>query len=723
MGLLLRSHDGSRSIEVSLPPTWRVLAGDPVATRFHVFRAAESRRLTGAASLLFEGPDGSSSMAARFVAPGTLEFAWEAETPSDLFGATLRIRGGDDALGLVEALNATSTGGPLRWTADVDGDYRLTPSGSAPASTAVLVQKLVFGTYFGGSGSERVHAMAVAWNGSLVVAGSTGSIDFPSLAGGYDTTGDSASDAFVAGLSPDGTTLEFATFYGGSGTDSLAALAIASDGTLYISGITYSVDLPTTLGAFDTTANGNEDSYVAHMSSDGSSLLQSTYIGGSGIGSDGITNLHIDPNDGSIVVMGRTCSSDWPTTPGSFSPQLQGNCDIVVTRFSPDLSTLLASTYFGGASGDYAGVFGILADGSIVLSGLVTTPTGLPITLSRGAFPNAEPDDQAYLARLSGDLSTLVWSTWVKASIGGIHPKPDGSIVMVGGTNNPDFPTTAGAYSQEYTGQAGVSKELIACAITPDAQTLLWSTFITADGTVGGIQDSALDSEGRVYFCGSLSTPFYPFTPDAFDTTLTGLSEGQITVLDATGSNVLYASLLGVGDGLQSPARSLVVDSCAGVFVAGETHSAAFPVTPGAFDETYNGGQDAWIVRITTFNPWVDLGGGVVGVNGRPKLQPSGQLCEGEPTSIDIIDGPDNGLALLVLGASELSVPLKGGTLVPALDITVFLPLNAAGAISVPFTWVPGVPSGVDLWWQAWMPDPAGPFGFSATNGVRSTTP
>jgi hypothetical protein len=296
--------------------------------------------------------------------------------------------------------------------------------------------------------------------------------------------------------------------------------------------------------------------------------------------------------------------------------------------------------------------------------------------------------------------------------------------VLVGWSTDPDFPTTAGAFSQEFTGTPGLSIELMACAMTPDAQTLLWSTFITSDGTVNGISDSAIDPEGRVYFCGGISTFVYPFTPDAFDTTLTGLSEGQITVLDPTGSSVLYASLLGVGGGLQAPAGALAVDGCAGAFVAGETYSTDFPVTPGALDETYNGSLDAWIVRITTFNPWLDLGGGVAGVNGRPLLAPSGPMCDGDPTSLDVVDGPANGVLFLLLGISELLAPFKGGTLVPSPDVILAgLPLDAGGALSLAFAWPPDVPSGLDLWWQAWMPDAAAPFGFSATNGVRGTTP
>jgi len=600
--------------------------------------------------------------------------------------------------------------------------------GGAALPPPQFTQQLVFGSFLGGSGGDEVRAMKLTPSGQLILAGTTWSPDFPVQPGAFDPDPDVGlenTDAFVAGLSADGATLEFATFYGGSGLDSAFALEVDAEGNLLISGGSGSTDLPTTTGAFDRTYNGGPfDGFVARLSADGSALLHASYLGGSGLGSESITSMQLDPLDGSVVVSGPTSSSDWPTSPGSFSEGWLGSSSVFLSRFAPDLTELTASTYFG--TGSPAAVR-LLADGSALQSGTTSSAANLTITqVGSGAFAHADPPAGAgggsYLGRLSADFSTMLWSTWTEASFAAV-PRDDGSIVLVGATREDDFPTTPGAYSSTFTGQPGVDREHVACAITADGQQLLWATYITSESLVTSAVEAAVDDAGRIYFVSAFSGGSYPFTENAWDTELVGLSEGLLTVLDPVGSQLLYASLLGVGHGSQEVNFRLELDGCGGAYVSGDTFNREFPTTPGALDETYNGAGDAFLVRVNAISPWTNLGGWVGGVQGRPVLTPSGPLCSGDPTSLDITDGPSGGTALLVLGFSQLAAPFKAGVLLPAPDLVSALPLDAHGSGSLDFTWPEGSHSGARLWLQAWLPDAAGPAGYSATNGVLAEVP
>jgi hypothetical protein len=127
--------------------------------------------------------------------------------------------------------------------------------------------------------------------------------------------------------------------------------------------------------------------------------------------------------------------------------------------------------------------------------------------------------------------------------------------------------------------------------------------------------------------------------------------------------------------------------------------------------------------RLDAPDPWSDLGGALAGASGEPALVGSGELSSGETIGLDVTGALPLAPAALVLGASELGLPLKGGTLVPNPDFIVFgLATAGDGSFSLSATWPAGVPAGVPLVAQLWITDAAGPKGFAATNGVCSVT-
>ena len=120
---------------------------------------------------------------------------------------------------------------------------------------------------------------------------------------------------------------------------------------------------------------------------------------------------------------------------------------------------------------------------------------------------------------------------------------------------------------------------------------------------------------------------------------------------------------------------------------------------------------------------WVDLGLGLAGSAVEPPaLWGTGDLAAGTPLSVALSGALANSSATLLAGFANLSLPFKGGTLVPSVDVLVLgLPMGPGGGITLGSTWPAGIPAGFKVYLQAWVVDPAGPQGLSASNGLSGT--
>src|SRR5262249_23145598 len=151
---------------------------------------------------------------------------------------------------------------------------------------------------------------------------------------------------YVAKLDASGGTLVYSTFLGGSSIDYCYGVAVDAGGAAIITGSTISSDFPTTPGAYATTKTGRYDISVSKLDASGSTLVASTFLGGSS--DQGGTAVALD-SDGAVVVAGYTNSIDFPTTPGAYDSDINGKSDVVVAKLDPSLSTLLHATFIGGA--------------------------------------------------------------------------------------------------------------------------------------------------------------------------------------------------------------------------------------------------------------------------------------------------------------------------------------------------------------------------------------
>jgi hypothetical protein len=291
-----------------------------------------------------------------------------------------------------------------------------------------------------------------------VVVGATSSADFPVSPGAFDTSyngtaaGDTIGDGFVACLAPNGASLAFATYFGGSGIDA-AGEVHADAGGVTIAGSTGSGNFPTTPGAFDTTyGGGSDDAYCARLSADGATLLFSTLLGGNG--SDYASGLAVDAQ-GSLTLCGRTSSSAFPTTPGAYDTLYGGAAlgDTFLTRLDATASSLVFSTFLGGSDFDYVWGLAVDARGATVVVGdtsspnFPTTPGALDRTFGTGVR-------DGFVARLSPTGAELEYSTFLGSS------NDDGALAVaidalsrptvVGMTGSSTFPTTPGAYDTSF---------------------------------------------------------------------------------------------------------------------------------------------------------------------------------------------------------------------------------------------------------------------------------
>ncbi|MFX0061787.1 MAG: SBBP repeat-containing protein [Candidatus Hermodarchaeota archaeon] len=306
-----------------------------------------------------------------------------ADGSSLLYSTLIGGAGTDYGLGI--AIDSTGNAYATGYTNDASTDFPTTPGAINETRPGGLYDifvcklsadgsSLLYSTHLGGAWNEWGEAIAVDSAGNAYVAGWTlddFTTDFPTTPGAYDETHNGAEDVFVCKLSADGTSLLYSTFLGGSGDDYGYALALDSGNNVYVTGQTYDEmrDFPTTPGAINKTHNGLDDVFVCKLSADGSSLLYSTFLGGSG--NEASNALAIDSGK-NVYVTGYTEDASFPTTPGAFNETYSGFDDIFVCKisFNPPIISLTSpaneSIHRSGTTIDLS-IIGIDGDISHVL--------------------------------------------------------------------------------------------------------------------------------------------------------------------------------------------------------------------------------------------------------------------------------------------------------------------------------------------------------------------
>jgi len=285
----------------------------------------------------------------------------------------------------------------------------------APAGNA-----LTFSTFLGGSNGDVVNGIAVDTSLNVTVVGSTLSTDFPVtptalMVWNPETNSNSSTPAcaFATKLASTGKTLVYSTYLGGSGgLDTAASVKLDGSGNAIIVGSTGSSDFPVTAGAFETVdqaINGAPTTgFLTRLAAAGTSLLYSTFLGGSGTGPDygDQCNAVALTTGGYAVIAGITSSTDFPITSGAYDKQFTSGfvSDIEMTTAAVGIANMtLSPASSPGGTQCYGTItltnsttadtnFKLTATGPAVMPASVTIPqgqtTGEFIFLSEGVNVN-----------------------------------------------------------------------------------------------------------------------------------------------------------------------------------------------------------------------------------------------------------------------------------------------------------------------------------------------
>lgn len=349
---------------------------------------------------------------------------------------------------------------------------KLSPRGNA----------LEYSTYLGGAGIDAGSGIAVDGAGSAYVTG-TASARFPTQ-GAFQASVGGGTDAFLTKLSPAGDTLEYSTFLGGSGNDDAKALAVDGAGSAYVTGQTSSPNFPLQNPLQAARGGTASDAFVSKLSPDGTSLVYSTLLGGTG--ADTGRALAVDLR-GSAYVVGYTIATDFPTV-NPLQAALRGGGDGFVTKLSPLGDALDYSTYLGGASAsdDISGV-AVDTSGHAYVTGS-TSSVDLPV---RNAIQGtAGGNGDAFVTKLSAAGDGLDYSTY----LGGAESQSGRAIAVdvagsayVTGTTRGNLPVVNPFQAANAgVGDVFVSKLTTApLALTPPATTVAPGDTVTFVATAG----------------------------------------------------------------------------------------------------------------------------------------------------------------------------------------------------------------------------------------------
>lgn len=459
-----------------------------------------------------------------------------------------------------------------------------------PEKPLVIDPKISFGTLLGGATYDSAADVGVDNKGNFYVVGYTeANTRFP----GYG-------DGYVYKFSPTGALL-WSAFLIGSGGDSADAIAVAPNGTCYIAGATNSQDFPI-VGGFQTRNAGGNDAFIVKLAPNGSGIIRSSYLGGSG--NETVTGIELGTGPklrNGVYVIGNTNSQNFPlknATQNRFGGGRQDGYLAIIHAINFQRSM---STYIGVDSSDEI--------------------TSLGLNTFRGDLYAAVTSDGvqgAYVAQLSPSGS----GGTVPISVYGVR-------LLYESTLNPFIKTNfspAAAYgwmellasnwtplrSNRSVGQPSIVIATGSCVPEPPATTcndsgglLFFDQDLNRIDSVnfGGpgpgvfvVNDIEGGRNGTIYMVGDTLVKNSPLV-NAFQTKYKGGWEGFVIALaPPTFQTTLYSYLGGAGYDF---ARAVAIDSTDNIIIVGGTSSRKFPTTPGAPKRTLGGTTDGFVVKVT----------------------------------------------------------------------------------------------------------------------------
>jgi hypothetical protein len=404
---------------------------------------------------------------------------------------------------------------------------------------------IFYSTYIGGNAGDISQDIAVDTAGNAFVMGLTTSLDFPTL-NGFDNAYDGSNDYFVVKLSPAGNELIYGTYLGGSSEEgntrtwnhSIGGMCIDQSGCVYLAGSTQSIDYPV-INSYDDSFHGGDDICITKLSPDGSSLVFSTYLGGTHY--EEATDITVDIL-GRVYFSGCTGSNDYPSvnsyiTPYPYYYELYN----IVSVLSANGQELLLSSYFSmGSDFDMGSGIAVDSEYNIYIYG-TTEGNSIPTFNSYQGQNNGESD--LFLIKFGPFGSSLLYGTylgggnWDFASRMAIDNS--GRAYLTGYTQSADFPvinSSGNVFQSSYD-------PFVAVISTTD-RCLLYSTIISAQGT-NLSRDIALDNSGIIHIAGVVNSTNFSTTSNAIFPNPIGGADGFLLEVLPDSFTVNLASLEG----------------------------------------------------------------------------------------------------------------------------------------------------------------------------------
>ena len=453
---------------------------------------------------------------------------------------------------------------------------------------------LVYSTFLGGTDDSEYNAsIAVASSGCTYLTGQTRSTDFPTTPGAFRTFDyEDYEDSFISKLDATGGILEYSTYFGGTAQDITDDIAVDSEGCAYVTGYATSPDFPTTSGAFDTSFNGGGlDSFITKLNPSGSGLVYSSFIGGSSW--DSGSGITIDQYDCAYLT-GMTYSSDFPRTDGAYN-NISSFDNIYVIKMNYLGNGLEYSSQIGGSGNEYQG--GITLDSSCNAY-IVGNTTSVDFPTTPGAYDlSYNSSNDLVIFKLNASGSELESSTF----LGGAKKEYSfeikldhfGYVYISGNTESEDFSTTPNAFDRSYNGGA---HDMFICKLDSTLNNLIFSTYL------GGAEDDfgycmSVDPSDCVCVAGFTKSLNFPTTAGALSRSLnSGGYDICLTRFNLSASDLAYSTYL--GGTKPDTATDMTTDEVGCVYVTGQTVSADFPTTPGAYDRDYTNGGGIYVAKI-----------------------------------------------------------------------------------------------------------------------------
>ena len=382
------------------------------------------------------------------------------------------------------------------------------------------------------------------------------------------------------------------TFIGDGDNDWGYSIAVDENGNVFVTGYAWSDNFPSSAGSYNETFNGIKDAFVSKLTNDLSTLLASTFLGGSSW-----ENGHsvIVESTGDVLISGATGSRDFPMAGASYDNTYNGGTnDVFVCKLNNDLSTMIASTYIGGGDDDYGYDLTLDNTGNVFVTGRTESDDYPAI----GGFDNTFNGgfEDVFVSKLNNGLSSLLASTYIGGNTDegsdAIITDDAGNVFISGFTYSDDFPTAGVPYDDTHNG----SGDIFVAKFNNNLSMLTSATFI--GGT--NFEEShamTLDSSQNVFIAGYTGSPEYPSTPGVYDETFNENHDAIITKLDNNLSNILASTF--IGGTSDDDCYGLVIEGAENVFITGISFSTDYPTTGNATDDSHNGERDIFLSRFS----------------------------------------------------------------------------------------------------------------------------